>query len=106
MWNILEAWRQNDKLSYLIAIENNQNQDEKVQELKKWEDQIWAILKKNVNIFSLALINDEDKQNQSLQKITAELNNNIEWCFHRFSNVININFIKAWRSSIPKTTEV
>ena len=73
-WSILEAWRQNDKLSYLSAIENNQNQDEKVQELKEWEDQIWAILKKNVNIFSLALIDDEDKQNQSLHKITAELN--------------------------------
>ena len=70
------------------------------------EDQICAILKKkNVNIFSINLMNDEEK-NQSLQQ-QQKLNsvNNIEWCFHRFSNAININFIKVWRNSNPKTTE-
>ena len=73
-WSILESWWKNEKLSYLSAIENNYDQVEKMKELKEWEDQICNVLKKNVNIFSLALMNDEDKQNQFLQKITAELN--------------------------------
>ena len=73
-WSILESWWKNEKLSYLSAIENNYDQDEKMQELKEWENQICNVLKKNVNIFSLALMNDEVKQNQFLQKITAELN--------------------------------
>ena len=71
---ILRVWREKEKLNFISALDDKYNWDQSmVDELVKWEDRLVEELKKNVNIYSLDLINDEGKQNSVLPKIKREL---------------------------------
>ena len=97
--SILKAWRKKQKLNFISALDDRYDRDQSiVDSLVEHEDKLAEELKKNANIYSLDLINDEDKQNLILQKkLNLNWRNNIKWCFHRFNKNINIKLIKACR---------
>ena len=71
---LLRIWRRKERLNFISALDDKYDTDQSmVDELVKWEDRFTEELKKNVNIYSLDLINDEGKQNSILPKIKHEL---------------------------------
>ena len=72
--SLLETWRKKEKLNFISALDDRYDRDQSIVDwLVKEEDKLVEELKKNANIYSLDLINDEDKQNLILQKIKFEL---------------------------------